>query len=846
LRPYIYEQKCQKQILFIKEVAAMDKTIDTKIMLLDDAIKNEHGDIFSDRLVTSFRVWLEAKDVMSREVTTISMDESVVAAAKLMSENNISCVVVVNNETIAGILTETDLLRKIPDQNKNFDEIRISEIMSSPIIGIAPELSVLEVSRIMKERNIRRLPVIENNQLVGIITQTDLVRVLTFYGMWKEIGEIMSRNVAVIQKDGTIAKAAQIMNTRNVSCVVVLSGSDVVGILTERDMLKRIVAIKKDPTQTKVEDVMSSPAISVPADHSAFSSSRIMEQKHIRHLVVIENERLCGIVTQTDIFRAIKKKLQNDEEKNLKLLENSTNSIYTLDMDGRVTYVNPAFMKLFDVSDCEEFINKPFLPEPFWANPEDRILFLSELKNGHVELKELALKTSKGNRIYATIFFALTKDIHGGTNGSQGIIYDITPQKELLILREAEEMLKQAKTKAEAASVAKSEFLANMSHEIRTPINAIIGFTELLGDETLSDKQKEKLNIIRDSGQHLLSLINNILDFSKIEAGKLDIELVDCSLSHLLNSIESMMKPKAEEKEIEFKVVENSSLPNQIRTDPTRLRQCLVNLVGNAIKFTEQGYVHIKVSLETTDNILNLRFDIEDTGIGIPEYSQKAIFEPFTQADGSTTRRFGGTGLGLTITKQLTELLGGKLTLTSQRGKGSVFSIVIPAGLDATKQPPFDRYNIAGYLEDEKNKVDKIKFSGKVLVAEDVKTNQILIRALLEKMGIEVTIADDGNHAVQEALTQEFNLIFMDIQMPHKDGYEATRTLRAQGMATPIIALTANAMEGDDKKCTEAGCDGYMTKPIDRHKLIEMLGKYLICENETLQSENTVKHQTVS
>jgi CheY-like chemotaxis protein len=267
-----------------------------------------------------------------------------------------------------------------------------------------------------------------------------------------------------------------------------------------------------------------------------------------------------------------------------------------------------------------------------------------------------------------------------------------------------------------------------------------------------------------------------------------------------------------------------------IYTDPVRVRQCLINLAGNALKFTETGHVFINVDVERIRDKDFIRFDVEDTGVGIPQEKQAQIFEAFTQADSSTTRKYGGTGLGLTITRQLAGLLGGTLRLKSEVGKGSVFSLRIPAGIDVTQTPTTDPYSAAGQLSDltdtEAAAAKHPRLSGRILVAEDSAANQALIRAMLSRMGLIVEIAENGQEALEWLEKETFDMVLMDMQMPVMNGYDATRSIRRNGWTLPVVALTAHAMKGDDQKCLEAGCNEYLSKPIDRDKLRSVLMKY--------------------
>jgi len=386
-----------------------------------------------------------------------------------------------------------------------------------------------------------------------------------------------------------------------------------------------------------------------------------------------------------------------------------------------------------------------------------------------------------------------------------------------------------AKERAEAASHAKSCFLANMSHEIRTPLNAILGFADLLrrgADRNDDLERRDFLETIHQSGEHLLTLINDILDLSKIEAGQTEYEHLRFSPHDIIAEVMSVMRVRAQEKGLTLEYDWQGSIPESINSDPARFRQLLLNLVGNAIKFTEHGGVKAVARLSAERNELTV--DIIDTGIGIPANVCDAIFSPFTQADSSVTRRFGGTGLGLSISRHIAEGLGGHISVQSEVGRGSIFSVTIAtgplSGIPVLERPISDIIsNLPSVQASESLRLDGCS----ILVVDDGETNRKLIRLVLKRAGAEVCTADNGAEAIAVAQDCEFDLILMDMQMPLMDGYTASRCLRDNGYTKPIVALTAHAMRGDAERCHAAGCSGYLTKPINPDKLIEKICKNL-------------------
>ena len=391
--------------------------------------------------------------------------------------------------------------------------------------------------------------------------------------------------------------------------------------------------------------------------------------------------------------------------------------------------------------------------------------------------------------------------------------------------KESEHQLKLAKEKAERADRIKSEFLANMSHEIRTPLTGIIGFSEELKNPDLSDADRnEMVDVIINSSQHLGIIINDILDLSKIEAHQLKIENVAISPMEMFAEIEALMSKRASEKGLIFYSDISYPLPKTIITDPVRLKQILLNICSNAIKFTNEGEIRFGIGYDAADRQMN--FSVKDTGIGMTENEIKTIFKPFSQADATTTRRFGGTGLGLSISSELAKMLGGDIEVESEKGMGSTFSVSTSIGVIRHVELEYS-HSKPGTKQSTSIDPQQIKFRGKVLLAEDMDENQRLITMYLRRAGVDVTIVENGRKAIDAAVQGSFDLILMDSQMPEVGGVEAIRQLRAQGYKKPIVSVTANAMAQDKQLCLDAGANDYIKKPLELSEFYRVLNQFL-------------------
>lgn len=514
--------------------------------------------------------------------------------------------------------------------------------------------------------------------------------------------------------------------------------------------------------------------------------------------------------------------LENSERRVRTILNTAVDAIITFNTHSIITSMNSSALKMFGYTENELLGLNVYslMPDEY----QNKVLDFKRVVAEETYSKVVELCACRNNGSIFPVEFTLGRMHLDDKISYVVIIRDISNRQK----REA--LANKAlidKLEAENASKCKSVFLANMSHEIRTPLTSIIGFADTLLIEDLSDKERQQsVDTIIRSGNHLLNIINQILDLSKIEADKLEVENIAFSPFQLIDDITSLIKVLTDDKAIGFSVIYETEIPELIMSDPIRLKQILINLCSNAVKFTDEGNVCIYVKSDRKKE--TIQFSVEDTGIGLKHEQQEKIFDAFTQADISTTREYGGTGLGLTLSLQFVKMLGGELVLSSELNKGSCFKVIVPTG-DLTDIKFIKNESAIKHVPSHNEAImDKTDYvSGKVLIAEDTEDIQLLLKFYISKTGAEVHLVDNGKEAVNAVDDGGFDLIFMDMQMPVMDGLTAVSILREKGYQGPIIALTANALKKDRERCIAAGCDSYLSKPVARKELNAIVVQYL-------------------
>ena len=564
-------------------------------------------------------------------------------------------------------------------------------------------------------------------------------------------------------------------------------------------------------------------------------ASEVREQRETLEARVKERTEMlsrtnAGLATEMEERERAQAALRESSELVMLLLESAPEAIYGIDLEGNCTFCNPACRRLTGYQESSELLGRNMHSVIHYARPGGAPYPVEEcgiyqaFKTGLDTHGDDEVLWRKDGTSFPAEYWSRLLHRNNRVIGSVVTFVDVTVRKQ------AEEALRNAKEAAEAASRAKSEFLANMSHEIRTPLNGVIGMTELALGTDLTREQREYLETVKLSGDALLNVINDVLDFSKIEAGKTELEASDFNLRDNLAAIFRTFALRAFEKRLELLCAVDAQVPERMRGDPFRLRQILVNLLNNAIKFTDAGNVALRVQAKRTDSSeCFLHFSVLDTGVGIAPNVLKMIFAPFTQADSSTTRIHGGTGLGLAISARLVKMMDGEIWVESKPGRGSAFHFTARFG--AAEIYPLPLAPEAAPIRLSAEGAREPAQSLRVLLAEDNAVNRKVATGLLEKRGHQVVVTSNGKEALAALQKGSYDLVLMDVQMPEMDGFEATRRIRGSEQGTgfhqQIIALTAHAVIGDRERCLQAGMDGYLTKPLRPHELDQLLETYL-------------------
>jgi len=494
--------------------------------------------------------------------------------------------------------------------------------------------------------------------------------------------------------------------------------------------------------------------------------------------------------------------------------------LFVVDQKFNVTSVNEVVMRSLGFSENE------VVGRPFFSMANESISAVVSINSAldldkHISNIELYFKTKEGHVIPTSCSVSQLYDSRRQRNGILIVAKDITQQKL------AEEELRRAKERAEAANEAKSRFLANMSHEIRTPLNGILGLTEIIRSETINDTHRGYLSLIQESGQNLARLINDILDLSKIESGKLTLEKIEFNFAETIISNLHPYKYLAEQKGLTLNYQIDKSIPRDVIGDPTRINQIIVNLVGNALKFTEYGTIDVNFTMVNSEaDVVLVQGSVKDTGIGISPEKLKTIFQTFTQADDSVTRKYGGTGLGLSIVENLAKEMGGDVRVESKAaenghdgGSTFIFTMKLRVPMGATQSEAEVPTKAPERL--------KLKKPLKILVVDDNAINLLVAKKMLKKMGAEVTVAENGQVAVEKVSHTAFDFVFMDIQMPVLDGYNAAQHLRGMNFTKPIVALSANAYSNHVKRSIECGMNSHVQKPFNEKQLYEAINEFV-------------------